>query len=213
MENYLDLIEIMDFPVNFEVSYAYGWVNPEHIAKTLISLGDFDGFYKMPEYFTNYRYLSGNLIKNPITVPIISFDKSLFINNKDITDLVLSRYLCSIPQGAFINMKNLKRIWLPKRITYIPKECFMGCDSLEEIYYEGTEDEFNQIEIYHKLYRVIPKNGIHNDIEIYYDDGNLPFIKAKVYFNQIRIKEIEVKEGFVRIGRKNITNKKERWLK
>lgn len=186
--DYLDLIDLMEYPKGYELSLSYMWIHPEYIPKKLIELGNYDyGFYKMPEADTNYNYLiSMEPLKRPITVPVDSFKKDLFKNNKSITDLILSKYLKVLYDESFLNMSNLKRIWIPKGIKYIPKDCFRGCDSLKEIYYEGSKEEFQSINIYYKQYRVIAKLGIKDEVEEYYDLGNIPFINAKVYYNQVR---------------------------
>ena len=190
MNNYLELIEMMDYPIDYKVSLATIWVHPHNLPKKLIELGKFDnGFYKMPDWYTNYTYINGEKLETPVTVPVTNFREDLFKDNVDITDLVLSNNQGSLPNEAFMGMKNLKRIWLPKSIKYIPKDCFKDCESLEEIYFEGNLEEFKQINIYYKLYRVIHKLGSKDDIEEYYDYGNLPFMKAKFYYNQVRNKE------------------------
>ena len=187
MDNYNDLIEMADYPLDCEYGLAVMWLHPERLPKILLTLGKYDGtIYKMPEKYTNYTFIFGQPLKEPITVPVIIFKNDLFINNDNITDLILSRYQSSIPSCAFKNMKNLKRIWIPKKVKTIFKDTFKGCDSLEEVYYEGTEEEFNKIDIYYKRYTVIPKLGIKDDIKVWYDEGNLPFIVAKKHFNAIR---------------------------
>ncbi len=206
MENYLDIINIMDYPTDYKVRLAYAWIHPENLPKELVELGNFESkFYKMPDFFTNHFYISGCKLERPITVPVIGFRDSLFEDNVEIEDLILSTYQCVLPIEAFKGMKNLKRIWIPKRITYIPKDCFKDCDSLEEVYFEGTYEEFNKINIFYKRYKVIPKLGLYDDIEEYYEYGNLPFINAKKHFNQTRDVE-KVKEYFITLGKKDITN-------
>ncbi|RIA77919.1 leucine rich repeat (LRR) protein [Anaeroplasma bactoclasticum] len=191
MDKYNEIIDLMDYPTNYDLTLSYMWIHPEYIPKKIIKLGNYNyGFYKMPETHINYNYLvSKEPLPRPITVPIDDFKSDIFKNNLDITDLILSKHVSRLPKEAFLNMKNLKRIWIPKRITYIPKDCFKGCDSLDEIYYEGTKEEFDAIDIFYKQYRVIHKLGINDEIEEYYDQGNTPFINAKVYYNQIRNKK------------------------
>ena len=204
--SYLDVIEFMDYPVNYEDGLAYYWLHPEYISKKIITLGKFDyGFYKMPEVYTNTTYLSGKPLEFPITVKIVAFKEDLFHNNLDITDLVLSKYQSELPKEAFLNMRNLKRIWIPKGVTYILKDTFKGCDNLEEIYYEGSMEDFKKIDVYYKLYRVIPKLGLQDEIEEYYDLGNLPFINAKVYYNQVRDME-RTSEYIAKIGKVDVKN-------
>jgi len=186
MDNYLDIINMIDYAINYDVYFAYFWIHPEYLPKMLIKLGEYDsGFYKMPEYYINYKYISGTNLNPPVRVPIIKFSEDLFKDNNDITDLILSRFITNLPNEAFMNMKKLKRIWIPKGIKYIPKDCFRGCN-IEEIYYEGNELEYKEINVYYKQFKVIPRLGIKDEIEEYYDLGNISFINAKVYYNQVR---------------------------
>ena len=202
MDKYLDLIDMMDYPINYKVRLAYAWLHPERLPKVLTGLGEYESkFYKMPDFYTNHTYINGDRLQYPITVPVIGFKSNIFKDNLNITDLILSNYLGYIPSEAFKGMKNLKRIWIPKRITYILKDSFKGCDSLEEIYYEGSEEEFNKIDVFYKKYKVIPKLGLYDDIEEYYENGNLPFINAKVYFNQVRNIKL-IREYFITLGKK-----------
>ena len=54
-----------------------------------------------------------------------------------------------ISDGAFFSptKKNatLRAVYLPKSLKHIGKDVFASCDSLEEIFFEGTEDEWNKI--------------------------------------------------------------------
>ncbi len=207
MNNYNEFIDLIDYPTDYEVSYAYLWLHPEYLPKKIISLGKYDnGYYKMPERYTNYTFLSGKPLSKPVTVPIVSFDKDLFKNNNDITDLILSRFLDGIPKEGFMNMKNLKRIWIPTRVSCILIDTFKGCDNLEEVYFEGTEEEFNKIDIYYKEYKVIHKPGLIDDVITTYNDGNLPLIKATKYFNVVRSEKLNCTEMTVTMNNKDITN-------
>ena len=205
MDNYLAKIEMMDYPLDYKVTLSILWVHPHNLPKKLIELGKFNnGFYKMPDWHTNYTYITGERLESPITVPVTGFRDNLFKDNIEITDLILSNYQGSLPIGAFEGMKNLKRIWLPKSIHYIPQNCFKGCESLDEIYFEGSEEEFKRIKIYYQLYRVIHKLGPKDDVEVYYDYGNQPFMNTKVYYNQVRNKEL-IKKYFLMVGKTDVT--------
>ena len=203
-KEYSDYIDLFDYPSDYDVTLAYGWLNPERIAKKITSLGKYsDGVYKMPEQYTNYE-IFGRKLKQPITVPVISFKEDLFTGNDDISDLILSRYQSWIPSCAFKDMHNLKRIWIPKKVTCILKDTFKKC-GLTDVYFEGTEEEFNKINIYYKQYTVIPKLGLKNDVVVWYDDGNLSFINAKKHFNITRNDDIDTKEEHIRIGKTDIS--------
>ena len=65
----------------------------------------------------------------------------------------------AIGDGAFTSPKNaeLKKVFLPKTLTEIGKDVFSGCDALEDIYYQGSEEEFAKIssETDFSAYRII----------------------------------------------------------
>lgn len=61
--------------------------------------------------------------------------------------------------GAFCSQRNgeLKKVFLPKTLKRIGKDVFEGCEALEDIYYQGSEDEFSRISSETELsaYRII----------------------------------------------------------
>ena len=55
----------------------------------------------------------------------------------------------SVSDGAFTYCCHLKTIAIPKGITKFTDWVFMYCDNLEDVYYTGTEAQWNAIEIGH----------------------------------------------------------------
>ena len=60
-----------------------------------------------------------------------------------------------IPQGvediftrAFSSCHYLREVYLPKSIKYLENSIFSNCTSLRTIYYDGTYDEWNKVDIY-----------------------------------------------------------------
>ena len=51
----------------------------------------------------------------------------------------------SIGNGAFMDCLYLERITIPDSVTSIGNSAFLGCSSLENIYYKGTEEQWNAI--------------------------------------------------------------------
>lgn len=49
--------------------------------------------------------------------------------------------------GAFSRSENIKEIYIPYSVVLIDGQNFWKCDSLEDVYYNGTEREWNKIEI------------------------------------------------------------------
>lgn len=178
-----EYISFFDYPEDEEYTLAYGWIHPEYIPKCLKTLGNYSNVYRIKNYYTNYNYLiSKKPLFKPINVPITCFKSNLFKDNKDITDIVLNKYISSIPEGAFMNCINLKRIFLNKNITYIPKDAFKGCSNIE-IYYEGSQEEFNKIRVIFREHKAVFKPGLYDDIIEYIIPGNEAFINAKVYYD------------------------------
>ena len=63
-------------------------------------------------------------------------------------------------KGAFQNT-NFEKLTLPKSLKTIKEDCFKDCTNLKEIYYEGTEEEFENIVIEEG-------NEVLQDAKIYY---------------------------------------------
>jgi hypothetical protein len=86
-----------------------------------------------------------------------------FCGCSEITDITVPKSVTRIVGDIFVDCKNLKSITLPQSVTIIGAGVFTGCDSLNDIYYAGTEQQWNTIEIF--------------------DDGNEALKNAQVHFN------------------------------
>ena len=83
------------------------------------------------------------------TVPntVKSFAYGSFYDCKNLTSVIIPNGVTSIGGASFWNCKNLKSIVIPKSVTKIDLFSFNGCESLKDIYYTGTQDEWNNITI------------------------------------------------------------------
>ena len=79
-----------------------------------------------------------------------------------ITEFTAPRGLTSLPQEVFAGCESLKSVTLHSGITSIGDHVFYKCSSLTDVYYEGSEAEFNLIRI-----------GEDND----------PLLNANIHFN------------------------------
>lgn len=52
-----------------------------------------------------------------------------------------------IGKAAFSYCISLESITIPDSVTSIGEGAFAGCESLETVYYRGSEEEWNEIEI------------------------------------------------------------------
>ena len=122
-------------------------------------------------------------------VVVHRFSADVFQWNDNVTDIILHSRICGIPKGAFRGCKNLKRITIPKGVRRIGKDVFAGCDSLEDVYYEGTKEEWDKVEIYQgervvELGSLKPGTPVCEVAADYFkhDPGNDALLKATVHF-------------------------------
>lgn len=66
----------------------------------------------------------------------------------------------SIDTAAFAECTNIKYAYLPTTITALYNDTFSYCSQLSDIYYSGTEDEYNETTI---------SNAVNSDVTIHYN--------------------------------------------
>ncbi|MFI3325844.1 MAG: leucine-rich repeat protein [Clostridia bacterium] len=87
---------------------------------------------------------------------------------KNVVDFTVPDSVTSIGWYAFKNCTTLETVVIPDSVTNISNYAFGGCDSLEIIYYEGSQEQWE--EIYISIEASIPENTIivyNFDIEIF----------------------------------------------
>ena len=81
----------------------------------------------------------------------------------------------TIGEFAFIDATNLTEIMLPESISSIGKSAFNGCSNLKEIYYFGTQEQWQSI-----------SKGSYNSAltsaNIYYYSGNPPTTEGNFWY-------------------------------
>lgn len=98
------------------------------------------------------------------TIPngIKNIDRCAFSNCENLTSIIIPDSVTTIDDSAFYGCSNLTSVMIPKSVTSIG-DCVVSSDRLNgltDVYYEGTEDEWNQISI---------KSNISPDITIHYN--------------------------------------------
>lgn len=82
-------------------------------------------------------------LSNSLTnLPVGTFQGCVSLEN-----IVLPDKLSEINWQSFMGCTNLKSIVIPKSVTSIGSNAFNNCDNLQTIYYTGTPEEWNAVEI------------------------------------------------------------------
>ena len=79
--------------------------------------------------------------------PVTWIRYGTFTNNANLTSITIPSSVTSIGINAFEGCRNLTSITIPESTKNIMKYAFCGCYSLEDVWYAGTEKQWEQIEI------------------------------------------------------------------
>ena len=84
-----------------------------------------------------------------ITIPgsVTSIGYAAFAQCDDLINVVIEDGVTSIGKSAFNNSDNLASLTIPDSVTSIGDYVFIGCDSLTDVYYAGTQEQWNKITI------------------------------------------------------------------
>ncbi len=93
---------------------------------------------------------------------VTSIGSSAFFYCDSLTSITIPDSVTSIGRYAFSYCDSLTSITIPDSVTSIGEVAFYHCDSLTDIYYTGTEEEWNAISIF---------------------SGNAPLLNATIHFN------------------------------
>ena len=122
-------------------------------------------------------------------VDVAGFVSGAFQGNDKVTDIILHTGVRGIPDAAFKGCTNLKRLTIPKNVKKIGRDTFAGCDSLEDVYYEGTMEQWEKIGIYTgkrivELGKQIPGTPVCELADDYFkhDPGNDALLRANIHF-------------------------------
>ena len=84
-----------------------------------------------------------------VTIPdsVTTIGKFSFCECPSLTSITIPDSVTTIGMGAFNSCTGLTSMTIPNSIKTIDIAVFEGCDSLTDIYYSGTEEEWNNISI------------------------------------------------------------------
>ncbi len=92
-------------------------------------------------------YECGNLIEVTIPETVTWMGSYAFSDCYILREIVIPDGVKRISNNMFMFCHELESITIPDSVTYIDYSAFYGCESLEDIYYNGVEKDWNEIEI------------------------------------------------------------------
>ena len=70
----------------------------------------------------------------------------------------------TIDMEAFYMCENLTQLWVGKSLVEITKDAFEGCNSLTDIFYEGTQEDWDKIYIHPRNTEILDATVHFNSI-------------------------------------------------
>lgn len=96
---------------------------------------------------------------------LTNIEASMFCYCKSLESVILSLEMTHIGELAFVDCSSISSIVIPKSVLKIDRNAFSGCSQLLDIYYTGTESEWNAI-IGIKTADIPPLTTIHYSCSI-----------------------------------------------
>lgn len=84
-----------------------------------------------------------------VTIPesVIDIGEYAFYNCMSLTSVTLPTNIQEIKPGSFAECQALESVTVPGGVMFIGYQAFNGCIQLKDVYYNGTEEEWNSIPI------------------------------------------------------------------
>lgn len=115
--------------------------------------------------FTNCDSLSEVTIGNGVT----NINSSMFYGCKSLTTVIIGNSVTKIGGAVFSNCTALKTVTMPKSVMSIDKYAFNKCTSLKDVYYTGTEEQWNDLKK-----SIAGSNSCLTNATIHYNSAGLP---------------------------------------
>jgi hypothetical protein len=93
--------------------------------------------------FAGCESLSSVTIGNSVT----SIESGAFYKCDSLTNVTIGNSVTSIGNGAFFGCESLSSITIPDSVTSIGGYAFYNCEKMTDVYYTGSEEEWNGISI------------------------------------------------------------------
>ncbi len=121
-----------------EYDIAVLWLHRQYLPVGVKKMNNHDEVVRIPHWYKN---------EYGTIVPVIAVGKNVLGSNPNMTDLILPSSIDRLTPFTLSNCAKLKRLTFPKAITTVPEKAFIDCAALEDIYYEGSSEEWENIDI------------------------------------------------------------------
>lgn len=136
--DYINTIKVTPETQDLEYGQALMWLHPEKLPLGVFSLnGCTDKIIRIPEKAVNSYGLE---------VAVIGIGCDTFQGNTTVTDVILHPGTRMVGGNTFAGCTALERIYFPKQIKRISKYIFSGFTSLTDVYYEGSYEDWKELE-------------------------------------------------------------------
>ena len=145
----------------------------------IIGMDNADSIVKIPQW---YKLESGAITR------VNSIIDNVLGSNANMTDLILPPSIERFTPQMLTACNKLKRMTFPKSVTCVPEKTFRDCIALEDVYYEGSREEWDRIDIVHRKDVAIVDHSrlgllCNVDNVRYPIYGNEPLFNARIHFD------------------------------
>lgn len=129
---------------------------------------------------------SFNIPKN-----VVDIGRYAFWNCTSLKHIEIPSGIPQINKGTFDNCSSLKSISIPSSVVSIGESAFYGCNSLEDVYFSGTQSQWENISVANYQNTALENATIHyqstgpeDEKEFTFGRDNLSFLNAADYYFQ-----------------------------
>ena len=129
---------------------------------------------------------SFNIPKN-----VVDIGRYAFWNCTSLKHIEIPSGIPQINEGTFDNCSSLKSISIPSSVVSIGKSAFYGCNSLEDVYFSGTQSQWENISVANYQNTALENATIHyqstgpeDEKKFTFGRDNLSFLNAADYYFQ-----------------------------
>ena len=204
---YKNIIRTTPETRGLEYEIVFMWLNRGRMPIGVISLnGCTDKIIRVPAEEINPHSDGKNI------VPVIVVAQETFAGNTSVTDIILPSGIRKIGRAAFSGCTALERITIPKAVKGIGADTFKDCAKLRDIFYEGTPEEWNRIEVIGDKREVefgglVPGSPVQEIVSerLIRSPGNAALKLANIHFRCELPNAKNAKQFFIQTGKREIT--------